>query len=453
MAMSDTEYQPLTGNESLLRSKAMQYGEIANAIIRSVNTLNKLSEVGEMKSEAIDALRNKIGSVAKDIDKARDRYSGTSAALVTYSYALKSAQDAAESAISTINQREGEVSAAARASRAAEDGVQTAADVDAADAKKAAEKADEATEAAQGNLQAAQRAWHSALEAKNDAAAVAISRIEDVVDGPKSHDLNDTWWEDWGSKALDVVKVICEIAGFLSIFLAWVPILGAILVGLAILGALITLVESIVKLVNGEGSFSDVLFAAVGVVLAAFGGKFATYLAKLVRVQTATKVMTKGSNFLKSGAFKTLFGETKTAMKAGKLKGFFTSPGVSNMVKEVRNPFSLKLGTGAKFTEKFVNGFRTEGTEFLSNPLGLKTMGSELSGGVLKVADNTAAKVGLMVLDGRSLLGKMDTMVKVLDSPNPDANPIRLKPDGYLSAGGNLIEGGIRHVVGAELPR
>ncbi|HEY8914131.1 putative T7SS-secreted protein [Lacisediminihabitans sp.] len=452
--MSDTEYQPLSGNESLLRSKASQYGEIANAIIRSVNTLNKLSEVGEMKSEAIDALRDKIGSVAKDINKARDRYAGTSSALVTYSYALKSAQDDANTAISAINQREGELSAAARASRAADDGVQTATDSDADEAKKAADQADHASQTARGNLEAAQRAWHSALESKNDAATVAIAGIQEVVDGSKSHDLNDGWWDDWGSKVLDVVKVICEIAGFLAIFLAWVPILGAILVGLAILGALITLVESIVKLVNGEGSFSDVLFAAVGVVLAAFGGKFAAYLAKLVRVQAATKVMTKGSNFLKSGAFKTIFGETKTAMKAGKLKGFFTSPQLGNMVKEVRNPFSLKLGTGTKFTERYASGFMKEGGDFLRNPLGIKLLSKELSGGVLGIADNTAAKVGLMVLDGRSVLGKVDKLYNTADDYLGNGeHQLTIKPDTVLKDASNSVESVIRNAVGAGLPR
>lgn len=452
--MSDTEYQPLTGNESLLRSKASQYGEIANAIIRSVNTLNKLSEVGEMKSEAIDALRDKIGSVAKDIDKARDRYSGTSRALVTYSYALKSAQDAADTAISAVSQREGELSAAHRAVRAADDGVQTATDADADEARKTADRADQASQAAQGNLEAAQRAWHSALESKNDAATVAIAGIQAVVDGPKSHDLNDGVWDDLGSKVLDVVKVICEVAGFLSIFLAWVPILGAILVGLAILGALILLIESIVKLVNGQGSLSDVIFAAVGVVLAAFGGKTATYLAKLVRVQAATKVMTKGSNFLKSGAFKTVFGETKTAMKAGKLKGFFTSPQLGNMVKEVRNPFSLKLGTGAKFTERYASGFMKEGGDFLRNPLGIKLLSTELKGGILGLADNTAAKVGLMVLDGRFVLGKVDKLYNAGDAYLFDGDHhLTIKPDTILQNGSNMVENGVRKIVGTELHR
>ena len=445
--MTDREYLPLEGDEALLRRKALQYGEIANAITRSVNTLNRIKEVGEMKGEAVNALRDTIGSVADDIDKARDRYAGTSSALVTYSYALKSAQDAADTAIIHIENKQTEASQAHHAANNLDDQITTATDEEKADAQKAADKAADYVTTADGELRAAQQEWHDALDDKNDAATVAIAAIKEVVDGKKSHGLNDGWWDNWGSKVLDVVKVICEIAGFLSIFLSWVPILGAILVGLAILGALIALVESIVKLVNGEGSITDVIFAAVGVVLAAFGGKIATYLAKLVKVQAITRFASKGSSdFLKSGAFKSLFGKTKTSMLTDpKLASVFKEQSFSSMMKDIRNPFDLKLGSGNNLWGKFTDGLMTEGAKAWKNPLGLKSIGGDMAGILGKAPDN-AAKVALVVLDARSVAGKVEKIADGVFGVD-----LTLKPESIVQASANQVENTIRDAVGAKL--
>ena len=111
------------------------------------------------------------------------------------------------------------------------------------------------------------------------------------------------------------------------------------------LGALITLGESIVTFADG-GSFTDVVFAAIGVVLAAFGGKLIGYLAKLTKFSAASKVMTRGESFLNSKAFKKVFGESKAALKSGELKTLFhEGPGFKTMMKEIANPFDLELGS------------------------------------------------------------------------------------------------------------
>src|SRR5690606_41834779 len=58
---------------------------------------------------------------------------------------------------------------------------------------------------------------------------------------------------------LDWVKVGCDIAAVLSIFLAWVPILGQVLLVLAAIGAIIAIVDAAIKFANGEGSFGELL--------------------------------------------------------------------------------------------------------------------------------------------------------------------------------------------------
>lgn len=446
--MSDTEYLPLKGDPELLLAKAQHYSSIADAITRSVTTLKKIHQVDEMKSKATEALKDKSGEVADDIEKARDRYKNTASALMTYAHKLRLAKDAATTAISHIDQKQTEASQASHAAHSATDSVATAADADKSTAQTAAQKAEDASTDAQRELRAAHQEWHNALEIKNDAAEVAVKAIIEVVDGKKNHGLKDSWWDDWGSKVLDVIKVICEIAGFLSIFLAWVPILGAVLVGLAILGALITLVESIVKFANGEGSFTDVIFAAVGVVLAAFGGKIAAYLGKLVKFQAATKVMTKGEDFLNSKGFKAVFSETKSSVRSGKLKSLFSDgPGFKTMMNDIKNPFDLKLGKGSRLFGRFTDGAAKSFTKFMENPLSLASV--ENGAKVLAKAPLSGAKVAMYAMDARKILS---TGEKVWNSGDDlfggGDDHITLKPESVIQIGFNTQEKAIRSTLG-----
>lgn len=437
--MSDTEYQPLTGDPDLLQRKAQHYSSIADAITRSVSTLKKINDIDSMKSKATTALENKAEDVANDIEKARDRYAVTAKALLTYSGHLRHAQDAANTAITHINEKQTEAETAQRRATAATQDTETAAEADKSSAQTTADRAGDAATSANSALSSAHGEWHAALAVKNDAAAVAVQSIHDVVDGKHTNGLKDGFWDNWG----DLIKKICEVAGFLSIFLSWVPILGAILVGLAILGALITLTESIVAFANG-GSFTDVVFAAVGVVLAAFGGKFVAYLGKLTKFSAASKVMTKGDNFLNSKGFKTVFGESKAALKGGKLKPLFKEgPGFKTMMKDIRNPFDLKLGSGKTFIAKYSNGFAEQWAKTLKNPLGLQT--KEMGMKIFSEAPLSGAKVAMVAMDGRSILVKADKLWNF-----PDSNffggdhQIMVSPDKTLQRANNAAESTIR---------
>ena len=291
--MTDSEFRALEGDPDLVRTKAEHYAEIANAISRSVTTLNSIKSVEGMTSLAIDAIREEAGKVADDIGKAKDRYAGTASALITYSGQLRIAQDAANTAIANIGDKETAASTATRAATSASTKADSATPETATTEQAAAAKADEAAEAAGTALAAAQQEWHNALDVKNQAAEAAITAIVEVVDGAKSQDLNDTWWDDWGAKALDILKVICDWAGVLAIFLAWVPILGQVLLVLAAVGAVLTLIEATVKAINGDGSWWDVAGAAVGAVLSVFGGKIFSIGAKYLRASTITRAASR----------------------------------------------------------------------------------------------------------------------------------------------------------------
>jgi len=153
--MSDEEFLPLEDNSALVRLKAEHYGQIANAIIRSVSTLTRIKDSSDMTSEAMSAIREKAGKVADDIEKARNRYSGTSKALIVYSHALRGAQDDANTAIAHINDKQHELAAAGSKAHTAKTAADAAADEDKATADKTADAADAAVASASHALSAA----------------------------------------------------------------------------------------------------------------------------------------------------------------------------------------------------------------------------------------------------------------------------------------------------------
>jgi len=117
--MSDSEFNPLEGEPSLLRSKAQHYEQIGYAILRSVATLDAIHSESGMTSKAIDAIRDKSGEVSEDIKKAQRRYSQTAQALIAYSADLRSAQDAANAAIRHIGAKSDAADAASRTAHTA----------------------------------------------------------------------------------------------------------------------------------------------------------------------------------------------------------------------------------------------------------------------------------------------------------------------------------------------
>jgi len=425
--MSDREFEELSGKPDLLTSKAAHYAQIAHAITRSVAALDRISEVGGMTSKAVDAVKKSAGEVSEDIGKAQDRYETTATALSTYAGELRSAQDEADRAIALIGTKQDAADSAQRAAHTAQQTADTSTPEEKATNDTAASHAATAATDALKELHAAQQAWRDARDAKKKAAHTASEAIKDVVEGKGNHGLKDGFWDNWG----DVIKKICEIAGVLSIFLSWVPILGQILLVIAIVGAVISLVESVIKAMNGDGSWADVAFAAVGVVLAVFGGNIGKYIGKLVKAMGLPAAMK-----LPRRQFKALTGITK-GNKAAALKdvqAMVNSPkALPNVMKEVfgTNPFKITPAS--------------EGLMKLrTNPLGLvgfdnPAFAKEIAGQI-----PMGYKVALGVWNYRVVAGKIETFT---NNPFDQTDkPVSLKPDTIAKdlANGRLPNWGLR---------
>lgn len=286
--MADAEYQPLAGDPGLLARKAAHYQTVAAEIARSVQTLKKI-QGEQMKSTAIDKLKESSGDVADDITKAYDRYDTTAKALAAYASELRGAQDDATAAIAQITEKQSAATAANRSATTAQTAADSATDDQKADAQRTAQQAQVAADDANSALTAAHELWHAAYERKSTAAKTAASAIDDVVNGKGNHGLKDSWWDNWGSKLYDVIKQVCKWAGILSIFLGWVPILGQILLVLAAVGAVLDLIDAVVAAITGDGSIFDIVMAVVGVALTFVGGAAFARLAKGLKSVTMVK--------------------------------------------------------------------------------------------------------------------------------------------------------------------
>jgi len=301
--MSDAQWQDLDGKPYTLQSKGRRYQEIAEAIQRSMSTLDAIVDEVDNKSLAMTATRDLARDVKADIEKAKTRYAETGEALETYGKDLEvAAYEQANPAATQLRTLHGDLADA----EAAERRTQSAADdlpADATDAEKTeASSAASTAGTTAGNLRTEvakyEAQWTEGHEAKERAAGVAKGKIHNAVYEGKAGDLNDSGWDkfkDWASKALEVIKVICDIAGILAIFLSWVPVLGQILLVLAAIGSIIAIVEGIVKMAK-EGFSWGALFGVAMGVLGLFGGKAISALAKYAKAKSVVNAAGRMSN-------------------------------------------------------------------------------------------------------------------------------------------------------------
>ncbi|CAN5187890.1 hypothetical protein BH09ACT1_BH09ACT1_19790 [soil metagenome] len=282
----------LTGDADVVENKARHYLDIADAISKATASLKKIAEPDSSISDAVDSIKDKTGDVAESISKAEKRYRKTSTALITYAGALRDAQKRAHTAILAAGNVDDNGHAAAQKTH-----YETLAQTPGPDQAANQKQFDFWTQKVQDqqtDLGSASSDWQTAHDDKESAARTAADAIENSI---KDSELNDTWWDNfsaWAGGALDLLKKICEIAAFLSIFLAWVPGLGEVLLALAIVGAVLTVIDTVNKMQHGEAGWGDLALAGVGLVLTVFGGKIFSYVGKFAKMKGIATAMQRG---------------------------------------------------------------------------------------------------------------------------------------------------------------
>ncbi|WP_166845572.1 hypothetical protein [Isoptericola sp. BMS4] len=279
---------PVPGGPDVSSRAAVHYEEVATAMGDAYRALGVIEDMDGFTSEAVEALRSKAEDVRGEVNKAQGRYEAVAGALRVYATQHREAQDAALELLGRAREAQDRLDAAeATASNAQssyDDAVQQThgsaegPDPDAWRAKVAADgevsDARAALNAVVGELPGIVSRWH------DDAGAAAETISESVA----SDDLNDGWWEKWGSAVAGFVSKwagkIAMWAGIAALVLGWVPILGQFLTVVAFVATVVALVADIALALKGEQPWTNAILGLIGA--ATFGvGRFAGIASKL----------------------------------------------------------------------------------------------------------------------------------------------------------------------------
>ncbi|GAA4689658.1 hypothetical protein APR04_002880 [Promicromonospora umidemergens] len=267
---------PTPGDPVLVLSGGQEYQEVARSIDNAASAMSRLDVDGTI-SQAVDSLMEAKEDTIGEIRKAHSRYVAAGDALVGYASSLERVQGETLAALD----RAREAQDAAQAAAGSKDRWQDLADgaKDESEKQEYEQKAQQAggdADQAAGVISSARSSVESAVSDRDRAAEHAVDRIEEIT---SSDDLNDGWWDNWGSKLVaaiaDIADMISTIAGILAIIVAFIPIVGTALAGvlivIAAVAAIVSAVANITLAATGERSWAEAGLAIAGAALSLIG--------------------------------------------------------------------------------------------------------------------------------------------------------------------------------------
>lgn len=269
---------PTPGDPAVVRRGGQSYTDVASRIRRAANTMRAL-EAGIDQSQSVKELLASRDTIVTGIDKAAGRYEAAGAALTDYSTVLNQVQLDTSNALATARTAQADKAHATRMQdhyrRLREDAPES---TDSETIKEYQKKEGiYATDVqdAESTISQQQQLIRNAVETRDQAAVNAINKINAATEADQ---LNDGWWENWGSKLTRLITAIAEIVsaftGILALLVCWIPVFGQALAGVLLLISAVTgiiaALGNIVLASTGEKSWSEAIlsiaFAALGCV-------------------------------------------------------------------------------------------------------------------------------------------------------------------------------------------
>jgi len=312
------DVDPTPGDPVLVLSGGREYLDVADSIEGAAAAMGRLDVAGAV-SAAVDALIDRKEDTIGEIRKAHARYQAAGDALVSYAGTLEQVQSDTLAALQKARGAHADAADAARTEHYYQDLAET--ETDAAQKTAYQHKAKTAADgsaSAQHLIAAAQDDITSAVATRDRAADAAADQINQIT----SHDdLNDSWWDNWGSKLVaaiaDIADLVSTIAGILAVVVAFIPVVGTALAGVLIVvaavAAIVSALANIALAATGERSWGEAGIAIAGAALSVIG------------LGAAAKAATGISRAaFKAGARETMVG-LRGGLKGG-LKGFGKEP-------------------------------------------------------------------------------------------------------------------------------
>ncbi|WP_423464043.1 polymorphic toxin-type HINT domain-containing protein [Promicromonospora sp. MS192] len=267
---------PTPGDPVLVLAGGQEYLEVARSIDDAAGAMSRLDVAGTV-SQAVDSLMGAKEDTIGEIRRAHARYVAAGDALVGYASALERVQGETLAALDRARDAQDQAASAS----GSQDRWQELADSakDETEKQEYQSKADQAgndADQAAGVISGAKSTIESAVSDRDRAANAAVDRIEEIT---SSDDLNDGWWDDWGSKLVaaiaDIADMISTIAGILAIVVAFIPVVGQALAGvlivIAAVAAIVSAVANITLAATGERSWAEAGIAIAGAALSLIG--------------------------------------------------------------------------------------------------------------------------------------------------------------------------------------
>jgi len=272
----------IDGDAEDIHRHALELIRSSEAMDRAANRLEDISNgTTDLTSEAITKVRESADEVFPDLRKAAIRYNGTGEALKNYSSALASVQGAfaqctaqggvdTYASLSTLIEDIQEANTTAESKRNLEDdaqglvnehdgflGMGEGTDEQKEEAAEGLKDAQTARQNAEEELEELWGKFDGRVSYWEDAYDEAVGKIEDAFEAAGNNDGALDFF-------VDVLNVIALVAAVVAIFVTG-P-LALILGAIALVASIIVLGIEIYKMAVGDGDWSDLAFAAIGLI-------------------------------------------------------------------------------------------------------------------------------------------------------------------------------------------
>jgi len=277
-------HDPAPGDPNVVRDGGEQFTSTADALARAASIIRGLNGGVSHDALSVKALMDQAGDLDRDLSQAEGRYRVAGTVLTGYAMVLSRVQGSTHSALMTAQRKRSDAAADRRlAAKWRQMAQQSTDDVERAEYERAEARFLQAA-ADHDRAVAIQRQLVTGWSQELDQAANQAARV--IEDAQIADGLDDTWWENWGSKFFNILAEVAEmiamIAGLLALLFVWLPPLAGLLLTISAIASVIAAIANIVLAAKGEKTWGQAIGSIVMAVLSCVGAGAAKALGKAV---------------------------------------------------------------------------------------------------------------------------------------------------------------------------
>jgi uncharacterized protein YukE len=271
-AACESDQNPIVGDPARIAALATQLNTTADSLKQQADRLRSVDTEGFWKGDAATEFMKIKEKLPPLLDKVVTRYSAVGQALAAYHPSLQQAQDDAKRALVAYREAKGQArTAQVNVTQYAQ--LQQQAQLRQRPFQWTGADPHAQAQGASGALQAAVRQMSAAIEDRDGAASTCSKKIDDAI-----HDdlKNETgFWHalkkiggailDAFEKLAPILRTIATVLGVAAALLCWVPVLGEVLAGAALVVSAVTLAMDLtLKAAGRDVGWGDIALDALG---------------------------------------------------------------------------------------------------------------------------------------------------------------------------------------------